>query len=164
MGTFGDQVYSSTDLNRRSGEVLDHARKGPVTICRNREQFALLKREQASELIKAILQFGPILELIGGALSVAEGGEPPASLAWLKAFERDDLSRMVRELIGASDSALHETSNWDAVNDLVHEWRESAAVAMSGIFEEAMNSPEENLPLPDPLSVSVERDLEESRK
>src|SRR5580658_7840444 len=99
MGVFGDQVYSSTDLNRRAGEVLDNARKGPVTISRNKEQFALLRREQVAELVRTALQFGPIIELIQGALSVVEGKEPPVSLVWLKAFDLGDLRKMIREIL-----------------------------------------------------------------
>ena len=77
LGLFDDEVYSSTDLNRRSAEVLDHARKRPVTISLNGEQFALLNREQASRLVRANFQFGPIIELVEGALSVVEKKDPP---------------------------------------------------------------------------------------
>src|SRR5208282_4454811 len=86
FGLFEDEVYSSTDLNRRSAEVLDHARKGPVTISRNGEQFALFRREQAAELVRAALQFGPILDLLAGTLCVVEGKDPSVEFAWLKAF------------------------------------------------------------------------------
>jgi hypothetical protein len=153
FGLFGDEVYSSTDLNRRSAEVLDQARKGPVTISRNGEQFALFKREQAAGLVRAALQFGPTLELMEGALSVVEGKEPVAALSWLKAFERDDIRKMVREVLVTSISAVRETGDWQAVNDIVHEWHESALVAISGVLAEAMKSPADESPLPDPRSL-----------
>ena len=153
FGLFGDEVYSSTDLNRRSAEVLDQARKGPVTISRNGEQFALFKREQAAGLVRAALQFGPTLELLEGALSVVEGKEPVAALAWLKAFERDDIRKMVREVLVTSISAVRETGDWQAVNDIVHEWHESALVAISGVLAEAMRSPADESRLPDPRSL-----------
>jgi len=156
MGMFGDQVYSSTDLNRRSGEVLDHARKGPVTISRNKEQFALLRREQVAELVKAALQFGPTLELIEGVLTVVEGKEPPASLVWLKSLETDDLRKLTREVLAASMSALRETNDWEAVSAVVHEWHESALVAMSGVLDEAMKSTADESPLTDPRSILAE--------
>jgi prevent-host-death family protein len=150
FGLFGDEVYSSTDLNRRSAEVLDHARKRPVTISRNGEQFALLNREQASRLVRASCQFGPIIDLIEGALCVVEKKDPPTSVAWLKAFDVDDLRKMIREVLAASVSALHQTGDWDVVNSIIHEWHESALVELSGILNKAMNSPPEELPLPDP--------------
>jgi len=153
FGLFGDQVYSSTDLNRRSGEVLNKARTSPVTISRNGEQFALLKREKAAELVQAALQFGPTLELIVGALSVVEGKEPPASVSWLRAFDVDDLRKMIREVLVASISALHETGDWEAVTSIIHEWHESALVAISGVLDEARKSPSEKIPLPDPRTL-----------
>jgi hypothetical protein len=57
---------------------------------------------------------------------------------------------MIREVLVASISALRETGDWDAVNSIIHEWQESAFVAMSGVLEEAMNSPSDESPLPDP--------------
>jgi hypothetical protein len=164
FGLFGDEVYSSTDLNRRSAEVLDHARTGPVTISRNGEQFALFRREQAAELVRAALQFGPILDLLAGTLCVVEGRDPAVDLAWLKAFGSDDLRTMIREVIVASIAALRETNNWDNVNAIIHEWHESALVALSGVFEDAMGSPEDEVPLADPRSeASAEQELEQSR-
>lgn len=154
FGLFSDEVYSATDLNRHAGEVLDHANKRPVTISRNKEQFALLKREHAARLVKAAMQFGPTLELVGGALSVVEGKEPPASLAWLKEFDTDDLRRMIREILVASVAALQETGDWDRVTSIIHEWHESALVSASGILEKALKSPAQESPLPDPRTTT----------
>lgn len=147
---FQDEVFSSTDLNRRAGEVLDHAAKHPVTISRNKEQFALLKREHAARLIKAAQQFEPTLELIAGGLSAVEGKELPTSLAWMRAFDPDDLRKMIREIVVASIDALQETGDWDSVNAIIHEWHESALVVTSGVLDEAMKSPADESPLPDP--------------
>jgi hypothetical protein len=165
QGLFGDEIYYSTDLNRRAGEVLDNARKGPVTISRNKEQFALLRREEAAGLFRAVCHIVPIFEVLQGALSAVEGKEPPASLAWLKAFDLDDTRKMIREILVGATSALQETGDWDAVSATIHEWHESSIVALSGVFEEAMNSPKEELPLTDPRSaLSAEQTLEECRK
>jgi prevent-host-death family protein len=160
LGMFGDQVYSSTDLNRRAGEVLDQARNGPVTISRNKEQFALLRREQAAKLVETALQFGPTIELVEGALCVVEGKEPSVTLAWLKAYDVDDLRKMIREVLVASITALRETCDWDNVNAVIHEWHESALVAMSGVFDETMNSTSERTPLTDPRTIlEAEKEL-----
>jgi prevent-host-death family protein len=161
LGLFEDQMYSSTDLNRRAGEVLNHARKGPVTISRNGEQFALLRREQAANLVKAVLQFGPTLDLLTGALAVVEQKEPPAAFGWLKAFDTDDLRKMVGEVLAASIIALRDTGDWDAVNAIIHQWHESGLVAMSGILDEAMQTPDDGSlePLPDPRTL-VDSDKE----
>ena len=147
-GLFGDDVYSSSDLNRRCGEVLDRARRGPVTISRNREQFALLRREQAAELVKATLQLGPLLELIDGVTCIEEKREPPASVAWLQAFDISDLRTMQREVLVAASSALNQTKDWDAVGAIIHEWRESALADPA--LGEAMAAPAEDMTLPRP--------------
>jgi len=159
LNLFTDELFTTTDLNRRAGEVLNQARKAPVTISRNGEQFALLRREQAADLIKAVSQFGPTLDLIEGALSVIEKKVPPSSLLWLQAFDTADLRKMIREVLAASTSALRETGDWDSVNAVIHEWHESALVATSGIYEEAMHSPAEESPLPDPRSAAAEEGL-----
>jgi hypothetical protein len=153
FGLFSDEVYSSSELNRRTGEVLDHATKRPVTISRNKEQFALLKRDHAATLIRATLQFGPTLQLVQGALSVVEKKQPSAGFEWLKAFAPDDLRKMIGEVVSASVTAL-ETGDWDLVNAIVHEWHESALVATSGVLDEAMKSTPEESPLPDPRSLT----------
>lgn len=165
FGLFADEVYSSTDLNRHAGEVLDHARNRPVTISRNKEQFALLKREHAANLIKTSLQVGPTLDLVVGALSVMEGKELPASMAWLKAFDTNELRQMIREVMVASVTALRETGDWDSVNSIIHEWHESALVIMSGILGQAMNSPADDAALPDPrILAEAPAEIESPRK
>jgi prevent-host-death family protein len=155
LNLFTDELFTSTDLNRRAGEVLNQARKAPVTISRNGEQFALLKREQAAELVKSVAQFGQTIELVEGVLSVVEQKTPPSSLLWLRAFDASDLRKMLREILEASAAALRETGDWDSVNAIVHEWHESAVVAMSGVYEEVMDSPAEEFPLTDPRSVAA---------
>ena len=82
LGLFGDQVYSSTDLNRRGGEVLNHARKGPVTVRGTESSLQFYAVMLRLELIRATSQFGPTMELVEGALNVAEGKKAPTSLSW----------------------------------------------------------------------------------
>jgi prevent-host-death family protein len=166
LGLFEDEMYSSTDLNRRAGEVLNHAaQKGPVTISRNGELFALFRREQAAQLVKTALQFGPTLDLIIGALAVVENKEPPVALGWLKAFDTEDLRKMIKEVLVASIIALRDTGDWDAVHVIVHQWQESGLAAASGVLDEAINSTADESPLSDPRSfLSDEREGVESAK
>jgi len=156
FGLFSDEVYTSTDLNRHDGEVLDHARTRPITISRNREQFALLKRDHVAKLIQALLQFGPTLKLVQGAWCAVEGKEIPSDVAWIKAFDNDDIRKMVGQVIEASVTALHDTGDWDKVGAIIHEWHESALVTMSGILDEALRSQANESPLPDPRPTKVE--------
>jgi len=156
FGLFGDEVFTSADLNRRSSEVLNRARKNPVTINRNSEQFALLRRDLAADLVRASNQFGPTIELITAAISVVERKEPPTPFAWLKAFSVDDLRKMIREVLVACRSALEETGDWDLVGAIMHEWHESSLVAMSATLKEAATSPADHIPLPDPREPLME--------
>jgi hypothetical protein len=153
-GVFGDRVYSAKDLTRRTAEVLDQVQKAPVTISRKQEQYAILKREQAAGLIRSTLKIIPIIELLEGALSAAEQKDPPRALAWLRAFDQDDLRKLVREVLTASDAALRGVADWDTVDAIVHEWHESALVIMSGTLAEAKSSPADEVPLPDPRAIA----------
>jgi hypothetical protein len=154
FGLFADEVFSAADLGRRSREVLDRARENPVTISRNSERFALLRRDQAARLVRASIQFGPTIEFVSAAISVIENKEPPDSLLWLKAFDTDDIRKLVREVLVASDSALRETGDWGPVDAIIHEWHESALVSMSSVLKDAMESPpDEEVELPDPRTI-----------
>src|SRR5260370_42316141 len=92
LGVFGDKLYTSTDLNRRSGEVLNHAREHPVTISRNNEQFALLRREQAAQLVRTVKNISSAMAVLSAAQTALSGGPP--ELEWLKVFEKNDLQNL----------------------------------------------------------------------
>jgi len=74
LGNFGniysDELITATELNRQSGRVLDKALEPPVTITRNDQSFALLRREEVTFLVKAATQskavFGVIVPLQHG--------------------------------------------------------------------------------------------------
>ena len=42
---YSDCIVTSSELNRRSGQILDTALTTPVTITRNNDSFALVKRD-----------------------------------------------------------------------------------------------------------------------
>ncbi len=148
---FSDEVFTSTDLNRRSAEVLNRARKHPVTIARNNEQFALLRREQAANLIKALGQIKEIVDVLQGALSISVGAAPPPPVAWVSAFEESDRLSMLREILAAYSRASAD-EDWESVGDLIHQWRESAAVVQSGVIEQALREQPEEQPLTVPTA------------
>ncbi len=68
-GIYQDRVFQATELNRKHSYVLDCARKGPVTISRNNELFALLRREQAAELVHAV----NLLKEVGSSTGSSDG-------------------------------------------------------------------------------------------
>jgi hypothetical protein len=144
---FGDAVFTSTDLNRRSAEVLNQARLRPVTISRNNEQFALLRREQAAQLVATAAQALPVAELLGAATAALSGAPAVSPYDWLGEFETDDLRRLCAEVAAALREALAGRTDWDEVDAVLHEWHESALVAASGVLDAALQEPAERQPL-----------------
>ena len=93
LGVFSDDVFTSTQLNRSASVVLNRARTRPVTIVRNNEQFALLRRDQASELVTAVARLGEVMRLILGVSALKEGKAPlPQSLGYEKLDEKERVS------------------------------------------------------------------------
>jgi hypothetical protein len=159
FGVFADEVYTSTDLNRRSGEVLNHARERPVTISRNNEQFALLKREQAARLVRMADRTTRFLNLLSELHFAIAGEAPSPSYHWLKVFEKDDLEKMCGEILQAVRKSV-VGGEWDEIEAVIHEWHESALVASGGVLDSAMfQDPKDESPLPHPKSVPVGEEL-----
>ncbi len=154
FGVFADEVYTSTDLNRRSGEVLNHARLRPVTISRNNEQFALLRREDAAWLVQSVSKVQESLDVLLGVEDAASGRELPPSLTWLQVFDKDDLQKLRSEVLHATARAIAGNEEWAYVDAVIHEWRESALVAQSGVLDSVLQGePSEEMPLPSPEEV-----------
>jgi len=152
FGLFSDEVFTSTDLNRRSAEVLNRASRSPVTIARNNERFALLRREQAASLVQGVAQLVEVVEVAQAALAMRKGLPVAPALAWIQSLDDDDRMSMLTEILAACVQASAE-DRWGAVGDLLHEWQESASVAESGVLREAMESQADPQPLPEPSSV-----------
>jgi hypothetical protein len=155
---FSDKVFTSTDLNRRASDVLSCAAKGPVTISRNNEQFALLRREQVGGMVGTI-----------GAICVASGvlleieyvltacSSRRTSFAWLEVYEKDDLEKFRHELLAAMESVSAQEADFEEIHTIIHEWRESALVVKSGVIDDPMHTPPEGrIEIPPPAKQEVE--------
>jgi hypothetical protein len=149
FGLFSDEVFTSTDLNRRSAEVLNHARKNPVTIARNNERFALIRREQAASLVRGLTQMMEVMELAQGAVELRKNNPDavPPGVAWIGAFDEENRLSMLTEVFAACGQASTDDA-WERVEELIHQWRESAAVVETGVLREAMESGPDEQPLP----------------
>lgn len=151
---FSDEVFTSTELNRHVGTILDHARRRPVTISRNNELFALLRREQAAKLVGTVNRIIRAVSVLSAARTAITGGQIPEPFRWLEVYEKDDLEKLVTEVLSAMLSAASCESDWDDVEVLIHEWRESALAARSGVLDSAMyNEPSEEVPLEHPEEI-----------
>jgi hypothetical protein len=146
LGVFSDDVFTSTQLNRSASVVLNRARTRPVTIVRNNEQFALLRRDQASELIAAVARLEETVCLIHGVSALKDDQEPSASMAWMRALDEEERASMVEEVLAACHRA-GANGGWESVGDVIHEWRESALVVQSGALVDAMKTEADEQPL-----------------
>jgi len=151
---FSDEVYTATELNRHAGTILDRARNRPVTISRNNEQFALLPREQAAKLVGTVNRIARAVGVLSEANAALAGGSVSKPFKWLTAYDKDDLQKLVAEVLLEARRAASNDGDWDNVEALIHEWRESALVARSGVLDAAMqNEPADEVPLDHPEEV-----------
>ncbi len=131
---FGDDLVSATELNRQPGKVLDQALTHPVTITRNDEAFALLRREEIATLIGGYEELKTAFEVLNVIhrlrLGAKIGSEHP--FGWLSVFDSNELSELIDEIFEAFRQGI-DTSNWDSMKSVIHEWHESAI---------AINSPD----------------------
>jgi hypothetical protein len=98
---FSDEIIQATALNRAPGAVLDKASRNPVTIIRNDERFALLKRDSFARLVVEADQAGKVLGVISAAFQAMHGGslsiESP--YGWLLAFDGNEIQDLVAEVL-----------------------------------------------------------------
>jgi hypothetical protein len=160
---FSDDVFTATELNRRGGAILDRARHHPVTISRNNEQFALLRREQAACLVGTVTKIVRSVAVLSEAHAAIGGAQPSGPFHWLQLYEKDDLQRLFGEILLATRKAASNECDWDEVETLIHEWRESAIVAQSGVLDTAICEPSEELPLESPEEVLGTAALDEAK-
>ena len=153
-GLFSDEVFTATELNRRVGTVLDHAWLKPVTISRNNELFALLKREDAARMISTITQMKMAFGFLSEAHRALIGESVAPQFSWLKIYDKDDLQRLFSEVFSAVGKATSGAGDWNEVQAVIHEWKESALVAESGVLDDAVfRDAVEEIPLCHPDAV-----------
>lgn len=150
---FSDHLVTATDLNRRGGGILDIASRQPVTITRNDQQFALLRRELAAQLYALNDQASRYTEVMKAIQAIQSGkvldeGYP---YRWLHVYGVDDLTQMFNELLEAFADVVHGTDS-EAVGSVIHEWYESAIAAESEALYEAFEADPEPVPLTVPTN------------
>lgn len=139
-----DEVIRATDLNRASGEVLNKASRTPVTIVRNEETFALMRRDVAAGWRKEATCAAHLTELIWHALAHPANMGP--EFDWVGAFDEEDRREMVDELMNVYRKAIRDGS-WDDLEAAIHEWSESGWAARSSEVADAFKAPDERIPL-----------------
>ena len=142
---YSDRIFTSKDLNRKSGSVLDEAMKKPVTITRNSDTFALLKRERMGEITKASDYKTVVINLMNSIVRLSSGNalEEHDSFGWINEFDNEDRLEMVTEVIKTLKYA-EKTNDWDELKSVIFEWRESAIANQGDELDEFKEALKEN--------------------
>jgi hypothetical protein len=157
---FDDVIVSATALNRRSGEILDQALEKCVTIMRNDQAFALLRREQAAEMTNLLRCAQQVLDLIHAIdlIRSAAGLDPANEFEWITAFPSDDLKNMAEEVYEIYARARSGEVSPDEVDAVIHEWQESAWAVRSPDVRSAFEAAADEVPLPEPVLTTATRE------
>ena len=157
---FDDVIVSATTLNRRSGEVLDQAWEKCVTIMRNQQSFALLRREQAAGMIAQLHRAQQILDLFHAIGRIRSGAalDPADEYEWLTAFASDDLKDLADEVYAAYTRAQRGEIPPEEADSVIHEWQESAWTARSPNLRMAFEAPAAEVPLTEPVLAPTNRE------
>jgi len=150
---FDDVIVSATALNRHSGEILDQAMEKCVTIMRNDQAFALLRREQAAEMTALLRSAQQTLDLFHAIERVRSGAalDPADDFEWITAFGANDLEDMAAEVYSAYAKARTGETSLDELDAIVHEWRESAWATRSSDLRAAFNAEADEVVLTEPI-------------
>lgn len=150
---FGDEIFTATDLNRRPGQVLDEARRRPVTITRNDETFALLLRKDAARMVEAAINAQLMVEISKAAYEYLQTGQPiriEHPFEWLNALDKDELKDFLTEAHRDFRRALNEEISWADFEAVIHEWHESGIAVRSEALAEAFSAPTDEVALTPP--------------
>ncbi len=142
---YSDEVILATELNRRSGQVLDRAYQAPVTIQRNDQSFALLRRDQIAALIHHAHSLSRALQAIATGTALLQNRPiSTEDFAGLRAFDPEELQEFLQELLTASEQST------EAIETTLHEWQESAIAIQSPLLTEAFSAETDEVDLLNP--------------
>ncbi len=130
---YGDELITATELNRQPGRVLDLAMDHPVTITRNDQHFALLRRDEMALLVKAAALSLKVFEVIATAYRLRLGEQIASEhpYGWLKVFEEEELCELIAEIEKDYRLVESEPAAWDRIEATIYEWHESALAISS---------------------------------
>ncbi|MDJ0733238.1 MAG: hypothetical protein QNJ47_03980 [Nostocaceae cyanobacterium] len=155
---YSDELITATELNRQPGRILDKALEHPITITRNDQSFALLRRENVATFVKAAQRSKEIIELLSTGfrllLKQKIGTEHPYS--WLGVFDSDELNEFINEITQAYRLVDLYEKAWDELDAIIHEWHESALAISNPELEVAFSqNSDEEIALSQPPSKQV---------
>ena len=150
---YGDELITATELNRSSGRILDLAMTQPVTITRNDQHFALLRRDEMALLVKAAAFSVRVFEVTAAAYRLRLGEETGLErpYGWLKVFDKDELSELIAEIEKDYRLVESEPAAWDRIEATIYEWHQSAIALSSPELAAAFSDEIDEVLLTQPL-------------
>lgn len=157
---YSDELITATELNLQPGLVLDKALAHPVTITRDDQSFALLRRENVALFVKAAQGSREIVELLSTAfrLLLKEKFDNEHHYHWLKVFEPEELNQLIDEVMSVYRSVDLSAKAWDELEAIIHEWHESALAILNPDIEAAFSQESDEIEeviLSQPLDVNA---------
>lgn len=147
---YGDELITAIELNQQPERVLDLAMVRPITIVRNDEHFALLRRDEMALLVKAASLSLKVFEVTVAAYRLRLGEEIGSEnlCAWLKVFDKDELSELIAEIEKDYRLVELEPGAWERIEATIYEWHESAIALSSPELVAAFNDEIDEVLLP----------------
>jgi hypothetical protein len=138
---YSDELITATELNRQPERVLDKALKHPVTITRDDQSFALMRRENVTLFVKAAQRSREIVEILSTTfrLLLKQKIEHESPYGWLEVFDADELNELIDEVMSAYRSVELYEKAWDELDAIIHEWHESALAISNPNLTAAFN-------------------------
>jgi hypothetical protein len=142
---YSDELVTATELNRQPGRILDKALEHPITITRNDQSFALLRRENMAIFVKAARRSKEIVELLSTAfrLLLKEKIGIGHPYGWLGVFDADELNEFIDEVTRAYRLVDLYEKAWDELDAIIHEWHETALAISNPDFQAAFRETSE---------------------
>ncbi|NJL69212.1 MAG: hypothetical protein HC894_25895 [Microcoleus sp. SM1_3_4] len=151
---YGDELITATELNRQPGKVLDLAMTRPITITRNDQHFALLRRDEMALLVKAATLSVKVFDVTAAAYRLRLGEEIGSEniYGWLKVFDKDELSELIAEIEKDYRFVESEPAAWDRIEATIYEWYESAIAISSPELAAAFSDEIDEVLLTEPIA------------
>jgi hypothetical protein len=140
------EIRSTTDLQKRTKDVLDTASERPVVIRREQKDDIALVNHTLARRMFATYELTKLL--VGAAryvvarLDRTDGERTPIAypleLEWAREFDNDDLVDFLAELQDAYDRVVGDDRPASDVTDVVEQWRRSAMVLRDGELRERL--------------------------
>lgn len=127
-----DKIVSATELNRRPSEILALALDSPVTVTYKGGDCVILGRDSAAKLFQEEKHLTYLMGLANYMLArfcQASWNALGQEFRWLDGFDKEDVLEFFREYC---ETLRSRTSRAADLENVLHEWQESAAALRNG--------------------------------